>query len=205
MSKPEADILTPDPTMNQYAVSLPTAAWNTFLRQRNKIFRGNLQISLLLPEFPRHVAGGASQWKTAASCHCCKVTLGLFMASAERRPGSGAYIHPAAEEDFCPAKTQFQLIEGENVWKPKLNKVVLPPPLLTFHLWLGKLSKSSGWRNFSGSHLHSRETVGENQGVKEEEVEGGRRRWRGRKGARGILSLDHPPCCLCICHWEEMT
>ena len=105
------------------------------------------------------------------------------MASAERRPGSGAYIHPAAEEDFCPAKTQFQLIEGENVWKPKLNKVVLPPPLLTFHLWLGKLSKSSGWRNFSGSHLHSRETVGENQGVKEEEVEG---------GARGILSLDHP-------------
>ena len=113
MSKPEADILTPDPTMNQYAVSLPTAAWNTFLRQRNKIFRGNLQISLLLPEFPRHVAGGASQWKTAASCHCCKVTLGLFMASAERRPGSGAYIHPAAEEDFCPAKTQFQLIEGK--------------------------------------------------------------------------------------------
>ena len=68
-----------------------------------------------------------------------------------------------------------RLIEWKNVWKPKLNKVVLPPPLLTFHLWLGKLSKSSGWRNFSGSHLHSRETVGENQGVKEEEVEGGGR------------------------------
>ena len=122
------------------------------------------------------------------------------MASAEGRAGAAAYIHPPPSKS--ESKTEFQLIEGKNVWKPKLNKVVLPPPLLTFHLWLGKLSKSSGWRNFSGSHLHSRETVGENQGVKEEEVE-----WReeeeeveGGEGARGILSLDHPPCCLCICH-----
>ena len=95
---------------------------------------------------------GASQWKTAASCHCCKVTLGLFMASAEGRAGAAAYIHPPPSKS--ESKIEFQLIEGKNVWKPKLNKVVRPRPLLTFHLWLGKLWKSSGWRNFPGSHLH---------------------------------------------------
>ena len=154
MSKPEADILTPDPTMNQYAVSLPTAAWNTFLRQSKKIFRRNSQTSksFVLQWWREGKGRGASQWKTAASCHCCKVTLGLFMASAEGRAGAAAYIHPPPSKS--ESKIEFQLIEGKNVWKPKLNKVVRPRPLLTFHLWLGKLWKSSGWRNFPGSHLH---------------------------------------------------
>ena len=54
---------------------------------------------------------GASQWKTAASCHCCKVTLGLFMASAEGRAGAAAYIHPPPSKS--ESKTEFQLIEGK--------------------------------------------------------------------------------------------
>ena len=140
-----------DPPMNQYAVSRPT-------RRMKHISPAKKQnISQKFPNFSAFgripaCCSGASQWKTAASCHCCKVTLGLFMASAEGRAGAAAYIHPPPSKS--ESKTEFQLIEGKNVWKPKLNKVVRPRPLLTFHLWLGKLWKSSGWRNFPGSHLH---------------------------------------------------
>ena len=46
------------PTLQWISMQLadPPAAWNTFRRQRNKIFRRNLQISQLLVELP-HVAG----------------------------------------------------------------------------------------------------------------------------------------------------
>ena len=46
------------PTLQWISMQLadPPAAWNTFRRQRNKIFRRNLQLSQLLVELP-HVAG----------------------------------------------------------------------------------------------------------------------------------------------------
>ena len=47
------------------------------------------------------------------------------MASAERRARADAYIHPEEDSTVQPSKTPFsELIEGKNVWKPKLNKVV---------------------------------------------------------------------------------